>query len=66
VKAYYHARAREYDDFWLGRGLYAARERPGWEKEVEALIATLRDLPPVRTLDAACGTGFLTRHLPAT
>jgi hypothetical protein len=24
VKAYYEARAREYDDWWLGRGLYAA------------------------------------------
>ncbi len=64
MKAYYHARAREYDDFWLGRGLYAERERPGWDDELAELAVLIRDLPPVRTLDVACGTGFLTRHLP--
>jgi ubiquinone/menaquinone biosynthesis C-methylase UbiE len=64
VKAYYHARADEYDDWWLGRGLYADRVRPGWEAELETLAETIRGLPPKRTLDVACGTGFLTRHLP--
>ncbi len=64
MKAYYHARGREYDDFWLGRGLYAERERPGWEDELAVLAELIRCLPPVRTLDVACGTGFLTRHLP--
>ena len=64
MKAYYHARAREYDDWWLGRGLYAGRDRPGWEEEVDALIRALAALPPARTLDVACGTGFLTQHLP--
>jgi demethylmenaquinone methyltransferase/2-methoxy-6-polyprenyl-1,4-benzoquinol methylase len=63
VKAYYHARAEEYDDWWLGLGLYAERTRPGWEQELEQLAETLRSLPPARTLDVACGTGFLTRHL---
>jgi demethylmenaquinone methyltransferase/2-methoxy-6-polyprenyl-1,4-benzoquinol methylase len=63
LKAYYHARAREYDDWWLGRGLYADRDRPGWEEELEELAFLLRALPPARTLDVACGTGFLTRHL---
>jgi ubiquinone/menaquinone biosynthesis C-methylase UbiE len=63
VKAYYEARAREYDDWWLGERLYADRDRPGWEEEREALIATIAALPPKRTLDVACGTGFLTRHL---
>jgi demethylmenaquinone methyltransferase/2-methoxy-6-polyprenyl-1,4-benzoquinol methylase len=63
VKAYYHARAREYDDWWLGRGLFASRSRPGWEDELEMLAAALRGLPAARTLDIACGTGFLTRHL---
>jgi demethylmenaquinone methyltransferase/2-methoxy-6-polyprenyl-1,4-benzoquinol methylase len=63
LKAYYHARAREYDDWWLGRGLYADRDRPGWEEELEELASLLRALPPARTLDVACGTGFLTRHL---
>jgi ubiquinone/menaquinone biosynthesis C-methylase UbiE len=64
VKAYYDRRAPEYDDWWLGRGLYADRERPGWEDELRRLEGAIRDLPPVRTLDVACGTGFLTRHLP--
>ena len=63
MRAYYDARAREYDDWWLGRGLYADRERPGWDDELRGLEGAIRDLPPVRTLDVACGTGFLTRHL---
>ncbi len=64
MKAYYEARAREYDDWWLGTGLFAKRDRPGWHEEVEELLATLEALPPARSLDVACGTGFLTRHLP--
>jgi ubiquinone/menaquinone biosynthesis C-methylase UbiE len=61
---YYDRRAPEYDDWWEGTGLFAARERPGWHEEVAALIAALGALPPARTLDLACGTGYLTRHLP--
>lgn len=63
MKAYYDRRAFEYDDWWLGQGLYADRERPGWEDELLRLEDVIRDLSPVRTLDVACGTGFLTRHL---
>jgi ubiquinone/menaquinone biosynthesis C-methylase UbiE len=63
VKTYYHARAHEYDDWWLGRGLYAERERPGWEEELEELATVLGNLAPTRTLDIACGTGFITQHL---
>jgi demethylmenaquinone methyltransferase/2-methoxy-6-polyprenyl-1,4-benzoquinol methylase len=63
VKAYYDRRAPEYDDWWLGQGLYEDRERPGWEAELRRLEDVLRDLPRLRTLDVACGTGFLTRHL---
>src|SRR5947209_5253539 len=62
-RAYYEARAREYDDWWLGRGLFAARDRPGWPEEVTALEQLLASLPARRTLDVACGTGFRTRHL---
>ena len=29
----------------------------------EALVAAVGALPPARTLDVACGTGYLTRHL---
>jgi ubiquinone/menaquinone biosynthesis C-methylase UbiE len=64
VKTYYDRRAREYDDWYLGKGLFAERERPGWDKEVAQLCHALEGLPPARTLDVACGTGFLTRHLP--
>ena len=64
MKAYYEARAPAYDDWWLGIGSFEQRERPGWNEERDALIATIASLPPARTLDVACGTGFLTRHLP--
>ena len=63
MKAYYHARAREYDDWWLGRNLYAAKHRPGWDEERTELESWIAELPPARTLDVACGTGFMTRHL---
>jgi ubiquinone/menaquinone biosynthesis C-methylase UbiE len=63
LKAYYHARAREYDDWWLGRGLHRPRRRPGWDEARAALEAAIAELPPARTLDVACGTGFMTRHL---
>lgn len=63
MKAYYEARAREYDDWYLGRNLYEDRVRPGWDEELDALRGTLEALTPARTLDVACGTGFLTRHL---
>ncbi len=64
MKTYYERRAREYDDWYLGAGRFAERERPGWDEEVAALQAALNALPGARTLDVACGTGFLTRHLP--
>jgi SAM-dependent methyltransferase len=64
MREYYDRRAPEYDDWWEGRGLFASRVRPGWHDEVGELVAALRALPPARTLDLACGTGFLTRHLP--
>src|SRR3954466_11410082 len=64
MRAYYEQRAAEYDDWWLGTGLFAQRDRPGWDEDREALIAALAALPAKRTLDLACGTGFLTRHLP--
>jgi ubiquinone/menaquinone biosynthesis C-methylase UbiE len=63
VKAYYDRRAREYDDWWLGEGLFAGRDRPGWDDERRELQELIAGLPPLRTLDVGCGTGFLTRHL---
>jgi ubiquinone/menaquinone biosynthesis C-methylase UbiE len=61
--AYYEQRAREYDEWYTGEGRFAERDRPGWEAGVAQVIDLVRGLPPARTLDVACGTGFLTRHL---
>jgi ubiquinone/menaquinone biosynthesis C-methylase UbiE len=63
MRAYYDRRAAEYDDWWLGRGLYAERDRPGWREEVERVCEVVHGLAPARVLDVACGTGFLTQHL---
>jgi len=63
VKEYYDQRAPEYDDWYLGRGLFEPRDRAGWDAELERLFDVIGALPPRRTLDVACGTGFLTRHL---
>ena len=62
-RRYYDRRAREYDDWYLARGLYADLDRPGWEGETQRLEDFVAGLPPGRILDAACGTAFLTRHL---
>lgn len=61
--AYYDRRAPEYDDWYLGRRAFATRDRPGFDGELAAVVATVANLEPARTLDVACGTGFLTRHL---
>jgi demethylmenaquinone methyltransferase/2-methoxy-6-polyprenyl-1,4-benzoquinol methylase len=64
MKAYYEARAREYDEWYLGLGRFDSLDRPHWDDELHALEAMLAALPPARTLDVACGTGLLTQHLP--
>jgi len=63
VKAYYDRRAREYDDWVYGTGLFADRHRPAWHEERSRLEDSVRGLRPARTLDVACGTGWLTQHL---
>jgi ubiquinone/menaquinone biosynthesis C-methylase UbiE len=65
-RAYYERRAPEYDDWYLGAGLYRERSRPGWSEELGQLQSVLRSLPIGSFLDVACGTGFLTQHLPGT
>lgn len=62
-RSYYDRRAPEYDDWYLGTGLFAARVRPGWHAEVAELRNCLRAQPMHSVLDVACGTGFLTQHL---
>ena len=66
MRAYYERRAREYDTWYEGTGKFLERDRPGWEAEVRALKTALSRLSPATTLDVACGTGFLTQHLPGT
>jgi demethylmenaquinone methyltransferase/2-methoxy-6-polyprenyl-1,4-benzoquinol methylase len=61
--AYYNQRAHEYDEWYLGEGHFASRDRPGWHEEVEQVVGFVQRLPACRTLDVACGSGFLTRHL---
>ena len=63
MKQYYDNRAPEYDEWYRGVSRFAQRERPGWEDDLKALENDVAALTPARTLDVACGTGFLTRHL---
>ena len=63
MKAYYEARAREYDDWVYGTGLFADRDRLGWHEERGRMEEAVATMPAARTLDIACGTGWLTQHL---
>jgi ubiquinone/menaquinone biosynthesis C-methylase UbiE len=63
MKEYYEQRAPEFDDWYLGTGMYATLDRPGWHEDVAALLRVVGELPPARVLDVACGTGFLTSRL---
>ena len=63
MKAYYEARAREYDDWVYGTGLFSERDRPRWHEEREEMQEVVAGMLPARTLDVACGTGWLTQHL---
>jgi SAM-dependent methyltransferase len=62
-RAYYDRRAAEYDDWYLGTGLFEQRVRPGWAEELASLRAAIASLRFSSFLDVACGTGFLTESL---
>jgi ubiquinone/menaquinone biosynthesis C-methylase UbiE len=62
-RAYYDRRAVEYDDWYLGKGQFQQRTRPGWEQELVTLKTALRSLHFGSFLDVACGSGFLTENL---
>jgi SAM-dependent methyltransferase len=64
--AYYDHRAPEYDDWYLGAGAFAGLDRPGFDEELARATEAIAGLEPANTLDVACGTGFLTRHLRGT
>src|SRR5262249_6018178 len=56
-RRYYHLRAAEYD------GSAWESKTEGHAAEVARIVAAVASLPPARTLDVGCGTGFLSRHL---
>jgi ubiquinone/menaquinone biosynthesis C-methylase UbiE len=62
LREYYHRRAPEYDDWYHG-AFYTDEERESFLAERAELERVVADLEPARTLDVACGTGFLTRYL---
>ncbi len=62
-RAYYDRRAAEYDDWYLGTGLFEQRIRPGWAEELAELRGIVASLRFNSVLDVACGTGFLTASL---
>lgn len=64
MKDYYDTRAPEYDEWYLGLGRFDRLSRPDWDHDVRELEQMIASLPPASTLDVACGTGFLSRHLP--
>jgi len=63
VKDYYDTRAPEYDEWYLGQGRFAGLRRPHWDEDLRELVELIAALPAKPTLDVACGTGFLSRHL---
>ena len=63
MKEYYDTRAPEYDEWYVGLGRFDGLDRPHWDDELGELEQMIASLPAASTLDVACGTGFLTRHL---
>ncbi len=63
TEGYYEQRAAEYDDAYLGEGLYADQGQD--HLELWALERAISALPPAKVLDVGCGTAFLTRPLEA-
>ncbi len=65
-RAYYRARAREYDRWWLREGRFDRGEQANarWFADVATLEKALERFGPTGdVLELACGTGLWTRHL---
>lgn len=66
MRAYYAARAPEYDDWWFRRGRYDLGEEGNarWAVEAAEVEAALDALRPFGSVvELAAGTGLWTRHL---
>src|SRR5580698_2874585 len=64
--AYYRARAKEYDEWFLRQGRYdhGPEFRQTWLREVEDIESVLRStVHGADVLELACGTGLWTRRL---
>jgi hypothetical protein len=48
MKEYYDARAAECDEWYLGTGLFSARERAGWDEAVARLELDVTALTPAK------------------
>jgi SAM-dependent methyltransferase len=59
----YHKRMKEYYDRLAPEYEENQASREEALKDIPGLLHTISLLPPARTLDVACGTGFLTQHL---
>ena len=64
MKAYYDARAPEYDEWYAGQRPVHGAGAGRVGREGRRAGADVGAMPPARTLDVACGTGFLRRQLP--
>lgn len=65
MREYYEARAGEYDDWWLGTGLFDQRERP-LVRGVLGVAGVLASLPAARTLALQGSTLYYTDSVGGT
>jgi SAM-dependent methyltransferase len=67
MRAYYAARAAEYDDWWYRRGRYELdpETKATWDADIAEVERALAEVVHGDVLDLAAGTGIWTRKLVA-